>query len=370
VLLRCFFLCPALLVSACAIGDDGINPRDGDGSVDSAIPLECVPVCDIGQTCVGGTCVDEGTDGDGDGIVASRDCDDADAAIGGTAEELCTEACGEGLRRCTDGVWAECDAPLTCQCTPGSAPREMPCGMCGTQTQECVDGMWTTDAACIGQGECNAGAVEDLGSCGNCGTSERRCAADCSWGEPLCVGLGECAAGATETGMQGCGTCGGGTQSRTRTCSAACSWGTWGAWGTCSGGGGMCTAGQTDMESRPCGNCNLGTQTRTRTCNATTCDWNTFGPWSTCVGGGACAPGQTRTGCDMNSTGAATPCGVNTCTSSCTWGTACTVAPGASCLSERGTNYQCCTASGGVPGWQFCSASTCNWNPCVAHSCS
>jgi hypothetical protein len=70
----------------------------------------------------------------------------------------------------------------------------------------------------------------------------------------------------------------------------------------------------------------------------------------------------------MNSTGAATGCGVQTCTSSCTWGTACTLAPGAACLSSHGTNFQCCTPSGGGSGWRFCSPS-CQWNACAAHSC-
>lgn len=288
--------------------------------MDASVPPDCDPPCALGETCRAGVCVADGEDGDMDGVEAAVDCDDTDPSIGSTGERLCASECGEGLTSCTDGVWTECNAPAECECEAGSPPRTVDCGFCGTQRQVCTDGRWTNDGACTSPGECVPGQVEMGGACGTCGTLRRTCGSDCAWGD----------------------------------------------W-TCTGGGGECTPGATESDTQPCGTCGTGTQTRTRTCTSS-CTWGPWSAYSTCTGGGACAPGAMRYGCDQNSSGAATMCGVEICTSSCTWG-ACQLAPGAECMSGRGTNYQCCTPTGGGSGWRFCNASTCTWYPCASHSC-
>ena len=328
-------------VAGCAVGDDGITPR-GDGSpssFDSGPQIDagrldsgadppgtdagpddvCTPPCNGTDQCVAGRCVATGTDVDGDGFPAAVDCDDNDPAVGAAAERDCSSSCGAGVERCMDGAWGTCSAPTTCDCTEGTPPRSLDCAMCGQIRQVCVSGNWVDDGGCMGQGACMPGATETGAPCG-CGTQRRTCGSNCQWGTFECVG----------------------------------------------GGSGQCTPGQTDtMNGVACGNC--GTMTRTRTCNSSTCAWNAWQD-GTCTGQGVCAPGATRGGCDMGSSGAATTCGVETCTSACSWGS-CQLAPGAQCMSNSGTSFQCCTPSGGGAGWQFCSSSTCRWFDCASHSC-
>lgn len=368
-----------LAVAGCASGE-GVNPRGDGGRVDAAsgdsggsgddAAVDCLPACGAGETCVGGVCHPATEDLDHDGIPSSLDCDDTSASIGSVSEHSCTSSCGTGVEHCQDGVWAACTAPTTCDCTTGEPPRMIACARCGMQRQICTAGVWTDDGLCTGSGPCAPGDMDVGASCGMCGHQARLCQADCTWGAWTCSGEGVCVAGMVDSEDQACGTCGTGTQTRSRTCDATtCQWGTYTSWSACVGGGaGTCMPGQTDTDTQPCGRCNSGHHTRTRSCDSTTCDWGSWGAFGACTGESGCVPGDTRTGCDMNSTGAATSCGVNVCTSSCTWGTACVVAPGASCLSQRGTNYQCCTPSGGGSGWQFCSP-TCQWNACASHSC-
>jgi hypothetical protein len=348
-------------------GTDGAR-SDGGGSDGGA----CTPACLANEVCSGGVCVPSGTDLDHDGVDASVDCDDMSATVGRMAERTCSSSCGTGVERCTDGVWAACTAPTTCNCTPGEPPRMIPCAMCGMQMQVCDGGLWRDSGTCTGTGVCSMGTMDVGGTCGNCGHQSRTCQADCTWGAWACAGEGVCVAGTTDMGSQMCGTCGTGTQTRTRTCdTATCQWSAWTDWSTCAGGGsGVCTPGQTDTDTQPCGRCNSGTHTRTRTCDvASGCNWGAWGAFGACTGESGCVPGDTRTGCDLDSSGNPTPCGVQTCTASCTWGTACTLAPGAQCMSSRGTDFQCCTPSGGGAGWQFCSATSCRWFACAAHSC-
>ena len=302
--------------------------------IDAALNPVCDPACPTGQIVSAASASAAGPTRTEDGVPASTDCDDLDASVGSTATRTCTSDCGSGVTHCTNGTWDMCSAPTTC--------------------------------TCAGTGACSPGDVDTSGgACGNCGTQQRTCQSDCTWGPYVCMGEGVCAAGTTDMGSQSCGSCGG-TQTRTRTCQGDCSWGSWGTWSTCSGGGGgVCTPGQTDSQTEACGNC--GMHTRTRTC-ASSCGWGSWGSWSACSGEGVCAPGASRTGCDTNSAGSATTCGVEVCSSSCSWGS-CQLAPGAQCMSSRGTDFQCCTPSGGGSGWQFCNASTCTWNPCASHSC-
>lgn len=330
-----------LLLAGCAQGGDGLNPRGGDSgggsgidaqvvpTRDAAVPLDCDPACVSGEVCRDGACVPGELDEDGDGVPAAIDCNDMDPAITTSAERECSNECGVGVERCTDGVWSACDAPSSCECPLGAPPRTVDCVQCGSQRQICVDGTWTNDGACMD--------------------------------------MGACAPGATDSASQSCGTCGGGTQQRTRSCGTDCTWGAWSNWGSCTGDtGGACTPGQEQTERGDCGNC--GSRTRKRTCTSG-CTWGAWGSWGTCSGQGVCAPGATRTGCDRNSAGTPTTCGVQRCNSSCSWNTACELAPGAACLSGQGSNYGCCTAPGGGSGWRFCNASTCQWYACEAHSC-
>lgn len=330
-----------LVAVGCASGD-AIDPRRGssEGGVDGGSTRPDSP---------------SGTDVDLDGVPGERDCDDTNPAVGSTAERVCSSSCADGIEQCVDGIWMACTAPTACDCNPGDPPRTLDCGMCGTQTQVCTDGHWVDDGACTGKGVCSPGAMEAGAACGNCGMDQRTCQSDCTWGASTCMGSGECAAGTTEMGTQGCGDCGAGTQTRTRTCDPACSWEAWSDWGTCMTGT-TCTAGTTDRETRACGNCNTGTQSRTRTCSATTCTWGAWGTWSTCSGGGACAPGATRAGsCD--------PCSHQVCSTSCAWST-CRLRSGNACEWRSGTHFRCCGSS----RWQFC-LSSCQWSTdCAACS--
>ncbi len=369
----------ALIVclGACASGET-VTQRGMDGgradapAPDGALPdavLSCDPPCETGQSCVDGSC-QTGVDLDGDGVLADVDCDDLDLAVGRTSERSCTSSCGTGVSRCTDGVWADCTAPTTCDCAPGSPPRMIPCMHCGLQRQVCDAGLWHDDGTCTDGGPCSLGEGQSGGACGNCGTLSRACMADCTWGPWDCTGEGSCVAGTMETSMQACGTCGTGTQSRTRTCSAtSCEWDAWGAWGTCMGGGsGACTPGQMETGMQACGNCGTGTQTRTRSCDvAAGCAWGAWSAYGACSGGGACAPGATR------ACASGDRCGVERCSGSCTWG-GCVPMVSGGCLCDNASAgsgcraFQCCT-TGGSGGWQFCSPTTCTYNSCAVHSC-
>lgn len=50
------------------------------------------------------------------------------------------------------------------------------------------------------------------------------------------MGATGCTPGATEKGTGVCNNCPKGERERTRSCNDSCGWGTWGAWGPCSGG--------------------------------------------------------------------------------------------------------------------------------------
>lgn len=292
-------------------GDGGVSTEGGADA--------CVP------SCPGVRCGE--SDGCG-GVCDGGPCPGGELCVAGVCE------CGPGFTSC--GGMCKPDAEI--ECSPGMT-RAMSCGACGSRMDSCgMDCRWA-NGMCSGGGSCMPGETESE-PCGNCGSRTRTCGMDCAWGAwSGCSGEGVCAAGATQS--QGCGNCG----TQTRMCQADCSWGTYSA----CGGAGPCSPGQT--QSQRCGNC--GTQSRT--CSGT-CQWPA---WGTCTGQGACAPGATRTGCDR--------CGVETCTSSCTWG-ACAPRAGAACLYRSGSNYRSCSRCRN--GAQFC-LSSCVWSTdcCSLGSC-
>ncbi|MCS6799158.1 MAG: hypothetical protein NZ898_11635, partial [Myxococcota bacterium] len=268
---------------------DAPTPRDSGTS--------CSPPCGAGETCSGGRCVPVGTDADGDGRVAERDCDDANPRVGAMAERPCSSACGPGVERCTDGLWAPCNAPTECDCTGGT--RTVPCERCGMQLQRCERGRWVNDGPCE-SGACSPGMVETAGACGMCGTQRRTCQADCTWSAWECASSGECAAGERQTEQRPCGECGEGRQERARTCGGDCRWGPWSDWGACMTAA-ECRPGQTERDSRACP-CMGATETRTRTCDPGSCRWGGWSGWSGCpscprCGDGECNGGETCASC-------------------------------------------------------------------------
>ncbi len=111
-------------------------------------------------------------------------------------------------------------------------------------------------------GACSAGA-EQTEPCGDCGMRTRSCTASCTWGAwGACTGEGACAPGTVEMGAA-CGRCG----TSQRTCQDDCNWGS----STCTGEG-VCSPGASDTTS--CGRCDNGTVTRTCT---TACTWSSTG---------------------------------------------------------------------------------------------
>ena len=151
--------------------------------------------------------LDGGLDGamavdvDEDGVPSSEDCDDGDPGVGRSGTRPCASGCDSGLERCTSGVWAACDAPVDCTCDTPGANRTQPCGRCGMQSQTCRDGTWQDVGACLGQGECMAGAVE-IEETMMCGERQRLCDASCAWMPwEVTVPDGECVPGACECGI-------------------------------------------------------------------------------------------------------------------------------------------------------------------------
>ena len=214
-------------------------------------------------------------DGDHDGVPDDVDCAPLDPSVGSTASRSCNRACGAGEEVCTDGAWAECDAPTTCDCVEGTT-QTIPCGNCGTQMQQCSGDAWVDVGTCAGAGECAMGSTES------------------EW--QACTG--------------GCGTTG--SQGRTRTCDAACHWGAWDAWGACI----SCNA-ATEVDTQSCGDC--GQATRSRSCETATCTWGAWSALGACEGQGVCAAGDMETGTCWS-----TACGTHGlrdrwCNDSCQW---------------------------------------------------
>lgn len=133
---------------------------------------------------------------------------------------------------------------------------------------------------------------------------------------------GECTPGTVDRPMQKCGVCGKGTQTRQRTCSSECRWGSYGEWSSCTLGAVECMPGAVDPDSQPCGACNKGSQSRSRTCTDQ-CTWGAWGAWGACAEKAECKP----------------------------------------------DHYDCC----GTNKWKWCLPDTCTWSdqcePCSSPNC-
>lgn len=114
-----------------------------------------------------------------------------------------------------------------CMC---NAIQMKECGKCGMASRlcECMggkNGVWTDYGLCSGEmGVCIAGSKRTT-ACGKCGTRDEKCNKECAWEAGPCSGEGLCAEGSTEVEYGGCGV----GKKRTRTCTAKCAWGAWGA---------------------------------------------------------------------------------------------------------------------------------------------
>lgn len=263
-------------------------------------------------------------DGDGDGVAAEADCNDADPRVGFRAERACSSACATGIEACVSGRWRACDAPVDCSCE-GTATRTLRCERCGTITQRCEGGVWVS-GPCEGQGSCAPGALEGVGSCGRCGLERRTCLDDCSWDTPACVGEGVCEAGTIEDEVESCGSCSE-SRARSRACDASCAWSAWSEFGACGASTG-CDPGEVETRTQDCGSC--GTQSQSRSCGSE-CVFGAWSAWSACTGEGVCAPSTPRS--EMRPCGSCTSGAeirTSTCTSACGWSawsswSACTV---------------------------------------------
>ena len=158
-------------------------------------------------------------DADGDGIPTARDCDDSAAGVGTTDARACAGPCGDGLERCFEGVWMECEASRECLCTTPGETRVAVCGRCGMQSERCGDtGRWEAQTACQMQGECMPGEVDDDGN-DRCLSRQRICTDSCEWGEwTVLRPEGECRAGETRNVRYPL------CEIRTQVCDAECHW--------------------------------------------------------------------------------------------------------------------------------------------------
>ncbi len=343
--------------------DDGvIDVAAGGTDCDDGDPRRYPDAPDRCGDGIDGDCGGEDTscvtDGDGDGYAATEDCDDDDATrapgledrcngvdddcdgrvdedlvagtgcilIGETWTEVffatdlvhcghCRASCNAGCSgslcradRCEDGTCV-CNGGEVCDggpddfCCPGAGCRDLAqdpenCGVCGFECpavecnspvcsggacgvrpaddgDDCSGGRVCCGGACTG--ECAPAEVATR-TCGNCGTQSRTCSAGCAWGAwGACAGEGTCAPGQVDS--TGCGNCG----TQTRSCGQDCQWP---AWGNCTGEGACTPDAVQQVACRQCGN-------QEQLCNAT-CQWQDFGncdsnpPSSTCDDENAC----------------------------------------------------------------------------------
>ena len=312
---------PPAVLTGCAIGGQCVTA----GSLDPKDPCKaCIPM----ESLVSYVAKDGLACDDGDPCTLADACS-SDVCLG-TAKD-----CSSLNANCQKGVCS--GGTCTAQVTTGSCDDGDPC----TVSDTC------NGATC-------AGTAMDCSALTNaCGPGV------CSGGVCSQAFQGVCKPGDVQNDQQGCGACG--SQTRSRTCTSACAWGDWSAWGAC-GGQGACYPGQVNTQTQGCGAC--GSQSQSQTCQGN-CQWGGWSGWGGCGGQGACYPGQTTTsGCvDAG-------CTHKTCGGNCQWG-GCGLNGGAACAWNSGTgngsNWRCC----GTHDWQFC-LSNCQWsNQCVyvANAC-
>ena len=209
-------------------------------------------------------------DRDEDGVADRVDCDPKDASIRESHIRACTNELGcEGEELCSNGEWAQCNAPANCDCEPDET-REVACGFCGTRVDVCKDGTWDL-GECINPGECEPGSMRSGDACGFCGVMESSCNDSCEWSDDWeCNDAGECVPGDAQEQVEDCGECDG-SWTRTRTCTNSCLWPSWGDWGECIDDR-ICTPNQLDTQRVGCGMC--GWEWQYRYCQEGTCDWD------------------------------------------------------------------------------------------------
>ncbi len=105
-------------------------------------------------------------------------------------------------------------------CPEEGAMRAASCGNCGMTQERCEGGTWVA-GACLAEGECAPGALEER-SFGMCGTEARLCTAECTWLDwsEASEEMGECTPGETQTAQ---GTCGAG-EAQPMECTDGCTW--------------------------------------------------------------------------------------------------------------------------------------------------
>ncbi|MFW5920873.1 MAG: formylglycine-generating enzyme family protein, partial [Polyangiales bacterium] len=83
----------------------------------------------------------------------------------------------------------------------------------------CTDGVWERISACVDEGECFAGEVEEDDS--RCGMRTRICSDECTWTDwTVMEPAGECEPGEMDTSTEGCET----GEARMRMCTEECAW--------------------------------------------------------------------------------------------------------------------------------------------------